>query len=311
MEQAGRNHHPSTPPPPPFSPQGTAFTASERERLKLRGLLPPGVSTMASQAARFLDEFHNGVEYVDPEQIDASGITPDAVRQWRALQDLQDRNEELFFHVLTNNFEAMAPVVYTPVVGWAAVNFHRIYRRPRGLYVSAEDGGGCISTCVWNWPQREVDAIVLTDGSRILGLGDLGANGLAIPIGKLNIYCAAAGFHPARVLPIVLDVGTDNSDLRADPAYMGLRRRRLRGDDLFELLDELVVALTTRWPRAVLQFEDFSTEHALAALSRWGTSKGGGRGGACHHPLSPSLTPPPPFSVCSTLQIPRTPPHIQ
>ena len=201
---------------------------------------------MASQASRFLDEFHNGVEYVDPEQIDATGITPESVRQWRALQDLADRNEELFYHVLTNNFETMAPIVYTPVVGWAAVNFHRIYRRPRGLYVSADDAG-CMSTCLWNWPQRDVDAIVLTDGSRILGLGDLGANGLAIPIGKLAIYCAAAGFHPSRVLPIVLDVGTDNSDLRADPAYMGLRRRRLRGDDFFELMDELVVALVSVW----------------------------------------------------------------
>lgn len=223
---------------------------------------------MASQAARFMEEFNHGVEYVDPEQIDATGITAEAVRQWRCANDLLDRNEDLFYHILCTHFEKMAPIVYTPVVGWAAVNFHKIYRRPRGLYVSAEDAG-CISTCVWNWPQRDVDAIVLTDGSRILGLGDLGANGLAIPIGKLNLYVAGAGFNPSRVLPIVLDVGTDNADLRADPAYMGLRRRRLRGDDLFELLDELVIALTTRWPRAVLQFEDFETSSALPALQRY------------------------------------------
>jgi len=204
---------------------------------------------------------------VDPEDI-GSGVDREAVRKWRCLQDLLDRNETLFYSILQNNFTDACKIVYTPVVGWAAVNWHRIYRRPRGMYVSAEDRG-CMAAAVWNWPEMNVDAIVVTDGSRILGLGDLGCNGLAIPIGKLNLYVAAAGFHPARVLPIVLDVGTDNGGLRSDPAYMGLRRGRLRGDDYFELLDELVAALTTRWPRAVLQFEDLAMDHALASLRRY------------------------------------------
>jgi len=171
-----------------------------------------------------------------------------------------------------------------------------ISQRPRGMVFSADDAG-CFAPILWNWPAKEVDAIVLTDGSRVLGLGDLGANGLAISIGKLNLYCAAAGcgvgwggavagserravahprrlprppsFHPSRVLPIVLDVGTDNKTLRADPAYGGLARERLTGDAYFALLDELVTALTTRYPKAVLQFEDFSTDVASIALERY------------------------------------------
>eukprot|EP00884_Botryococcus_braunii_P012100 jgi/Botrbrau1/20891/Bobra.0135s0022.1 len=162
----------------------------------------------------------------------------------------------------------MAEIVYTPTVGWACVNYHRIYRRPRGMYFCAKDKGE-MTSMMWNWPAMHVDAVVLTDGSRILGLGDLGLNGLGICIGKLDLYVAAAGFHPARVLPIVIDVGTDNKLLQDDPLYMGLKHPRLTGDEYFSLLDELVRAIMGRWPKAVLQFEDFNTATALSLLQRY------------------------------------------
>ncbi|KIY95784.1 hypothetical protein MNEG_12178 [Monoraphidium neglectum] len=178
-------------------------------------------------------DFYYGLNQIPPEDI-GSGITREMERRWRVLSGLQDRNETLFYRVLVEHFEDMAPIVYTPTVGW-----------------------------------EDVQAIVVTDGSRILGLGDLGANGLGIPIGKLDLYVAAAGFDPSKVLPCIIDVGTDNERLLGDPLYVGLRRSRVRGDEYYALVDEFVRAVTRRWPNAVLQFEDFSIEHARPLLQRY------------------------------------------
>merc|ERR1719219_2049397 len=162
----------------------------------------------------------------------------------------------------------MAPIIYTPTVGWACSHFSHLYRRPRGLYISADDKGE-MASMVYNWEHDEVDAVVVTDGSRVLGLGDLGIGGLGISIGKLDLYVAAGGFHPKRVLPVVLDVGINNEALRKDPRYLGMREARLEGDDYYSLIDEFMAAIKLRWPTALVQFEDFQSKHAIKLLMRY------------------------------------------
>lgn len=252
----------------PVFNKGTAHPLVERERLGLRGLLPPRVLTMEQQKARALDRYWHGQDYIDPSQIESGGVTHEHTRKWLYLQELQDRNETLFYRLLCEHFVEMAPIIYTPTVGWACMNYHKLYRRPRGMYFSANDRGE-MASMVWNWPHKNVDAIVVTDGSRILGLGDLGTNGLGIPVGKLDLYVGAGGFNPGRVLPCVIDVGTNNELLRSEPWYMGLKQPRLRGDAYYEIVDEFVQAVMGRWPRAVLQFEDFNIEHAAPLLERY------------------------------------------
>ncbi|KAF5838419.1 hypothetical protein DUNSADRAFT_2887 [Dunaliella salina] len=252
----------------PWYNKGTAFPTPERDRLGLRGLLPPRRLSMDIQEKRVMDELRTPREMIPPEDVKLGGVTNEMARRWKALQELQDRNETLFFKVLIKNFVDLAPIVYTPTVGWVAVNFHKLYRRPRGMYFSSSDRGE-MAAMVYNWPQTEVSAIVVTDGSRILGLGDVGLNGLAIPVGKLDLYCAAAGFSPSRVLPVVIDVGTDNEELRNDPLYAGLRQPRITGKEYYDIMDEFVTAVMSRWPKAVLQFEDFSISHAYALLNRY------------------------------------------
>ncbi|MEW5298947.1 MAG: hypothetical protein WDW36_002016 [Sanguina aurantia] len=252
----------------PWANKGSAFSHSERDRLGLRGLLPPRATTMELQAGRFMEDYYSPREMIPPEDVKLGGVTTEMARRWMLLQQLQDRNETLFYKVLLDNFVEMAPIVYTPTVGWVCVNFHNLYRRPRGMYFSAHDKGE-MASMVYNWPQDDVSAIVVTDGSRILGLGDLGLNGLGIPIGKLDLYCAAAGFHPSRVLPVVIDVGTNNAALRNDPLYLGLRHPRIVGAEYIEIIDEFVAAVMSRWPNAVLQFEDFSINHAQVLLNRY------------------------------------------
>lgn len=252
----------------PVYNKGMGHHHAERERLGLRGLLPPRVMDMDEQMTRVLDHYWNGLSYIDASQVESGGITQESTRKWNVLQALQDRNETLFYKVLIENFVEMAPIIYTPTVGWACINYSKLFRRTRGMYFTARDKGE-MASMVWNWPRNEVDAIVVTDGSRILGLGDLGANGLGIPIGKLDLYVAAGGFHPQRILPCVIDVGTNNEELRNDPLYIGLKQPRLRGDEYYEVVDEFVRAVMGRWPKAVLQFEDFNTEHALPLLERY------------------------------------------
>ncbi|KIZ05113.1 hypothetical protein MNEG_2849 [Monoraphidium neglectum] len=222
---------------------------------------------MDLQLDRVMRDLNHGLDQIPPEEV-GSGITRDMERQWRVLQGLQARNETLYYRVLVEHFVKLAPIVYTPTVGWVCSNFHTLWRRPRGMFFNLDDKGQ-LASMIYNWPQTHVSAIVVTDGSRILGLGDLGANGLGIPIGKLDLYVAAAGFHPDHVLPCVIDVGTNNQRLLNDPLYVGLKQRRIGGTAYYELLDEFVKAVTSRWPEAVLQFEDFSIEHALPLLKRY------------------------------------------
>ena len=233
--------------------KGTAFTEQERDALGLRGLLPPHVCTMEDQMARVLENFRR---------------LESPLSKYLLLESLHDRNETLFFRVIIENPDEMMPIIYTPTVGVACQQFGHIYRRPRGLFVSASDRGR-IAQVMRNWPYREAAMIVVTDGERILGLGDLGANGMGIPIGKLALYTACAGLHPRRCLPVMLDVGSNNEDLLADPLYLGLRQRRLAGDALDEIVDEFIEAAGQVFPGVVVQFEDFASHNAFRLLRRY------------------------------------------
>ena len=233
--------------------KGTGFTEEERDRLGLRGLLPPRVTNLADQKERILENFRR---------------KPSPLEQYIYLTSLQDRNEHLFYQVLMEHIEEMMPVIYTPTVGEACVRFGHIFRRPRGLYVTARDRGR-VRTLLGHWPEPDVAMLVVTDGERILGLGDLGANGMGIPIGKLALYTACAGVDPARCLPVAIDVGTDRADLLEDPLYLGLHQPRLRGPAYDELLEEFMAAVSEVFPRAVIQFEDFATDNAVRLLARY------------------------------------------
>jgi len=233
--------------------KGTAFSMAEREALGLRGLLPPHVGTQEVQANRVLENFR-------------SLSTP--LEQYILLEALQDRNEALFFRVIIDNPDEMMPVIYTPTVGLACQQFGHIYRRPRGMYVSAADRGQ-FAHIMRNWPYRQARMIVVTDGERILGLGDLGANGMGIPIGKLSLYTACAGLHPRYCLPIMLDVGTNNQALIDDPLYIGLRQPRLSGAALDEIIEEFVAASQQVFPGIVIQFEDFANHNAFRLLHKY------------------------------------------
>ena len=234
----------------PLYNKGTAFSYPERDRLGLRGLLPPRRISMKLQMKQAMGRMK---------------ALPTDIDRYEFLQDICDHNETLFHALLVNNIEYLAPVVYTPTVGVACQEFGMRFSRPRGMYISALDRGQ-MHACLANWPHREVQVIVVTDGSRILGLGDLGAYGMGIPIGKLALYCAAGGIAPHRVLPVCLDVGTDNQALLQDPYYIGLVQNRLRGDAYFELIDEFLDAVRRRFPDVFVQFEDFSSDVAMDIL---------------------------------------------
>ena len=233
--------------------KGTAFSDAERDMLGLRGLLPPHISTQEEQVTRVLENFRRLQ-------------TP--LAKYIMLESLQDRNEALFYRVILENPDEMMPIIYTPTVGLACQQFGHIYRRPRGLYVSAADRGR-IQQVLSNWPYREASIIVVTDGERILGLGDLGANGMGIPIGKLALYTAGSGVHPRRCLPVMLDVGTNNEALLADPLYVGTRRKRLAGAEFDELVEEFIEATQVVFPGVLVQFEDFANHNAFRLLRRY------------------------------------------
>jgi malate dehydrogenase (oxaloacetate-decarboxylating)(NADP+) len=237
----------------PLLNKGTAFTQKEREVLGLRGLLPPHVHTQEEQAERYLAHLRN---------------LPDALEKYIDLNALHDRNEALFFRVIGDHPDEIMPLIYTPTVGLACQKFGHIFQRPRGLFIGANDRGS-IAKVLRNWPQRDVGIIVVTDGERILGLGDLGANGMGIPVGKLSLYAGCAGVHPRRCLPVILDVGTDNEALRGDPFYVGLKQKRLRGRPYDQLVDEFVAAVQRVFPGALLQFEDFANRNAFRLLRRY------------------------------------------
>jgi malate dehydrogenase (oxaloacetate-decarboxylating)(NADP+) len=233
--------------------KGTAFTESERDALHLRGLLPPRVFSQDEQLGRVLENFRRKLTSLE-KYID--------------LTALHDRNEALFLRLLIDHPDEMLPIVYTPTVGLACQQYGHIFQRPRGIFISARDRGR-VAEVLANWPRRDVAIIVVTDGERILGLGDLGANGMGIPVGKLSLYAACAGVHPNLCLPVMLDVGTDNAELRKDPLYLGLQEPRLRGADYDALVEEFVTAAREHFPAVVIQFEDFANHHAFRLLEKY------------------------------------------
>jgi malate dehydrogenase (oxaloacetate-decarboxylating)(NADP+) len=237
----------------PILNKGTAFTAAERDALGLRGLLPPHVCTADEQAQRVLENFRR-----EPTPLD----------KYINLTALHDRNETLFFRIVCDNPDEMLPIIYTPTVGLACQQFGHIFQRPRGLFVSIDDLGR-VEQVLRNWPYADVAMIVVTDGERILGLGDQGANGMGIPVGKLALYTACAGVDPRRCLPVVLDVGTNNPALLADPLYIGLVRERVRGERYDALVDEFIEATQKVFPGVVVQFEDFANQNAFRLLKKW------------------------------------------
>ncbi len=212
--------------------KGTAFTDSERDALGLRGLLPPHIASQDEQASRIIENFRK---------------KPNNLERYIQLANLHDRNEALFFRILTDHPDEMMPIVYTPTVGLACQQFGHIFQRPRGLFVSARDRGS-IENVLRNWPERDVAIIVVTDGERILGLGDLGANGMGIPVGKLALYTACAGVHPNQCLPVILDVGTNHQELIDDPLYIGVKLKRLTGEAYDSLVDEFITAARAVFP---------------------------------------------------------------
>ncbi|KAL2330358.1 hypothetical protein Fmac_017939 [Flemingia macrophylla] len=247
----------------PWFNKDTGFPLTERDRLGLRGLLPPRVISFKHQYDRFMDSYRS-LEKNTKDQSDKVV----SLSKWRILNRLHDRNEILYYSVLINNIKEFAPVIYTPTVGLVCQNYSGLFRRPRGMYFSAKDKGEMMSM-IYNWPAQEVDMIVLTDGSRILGLGDLGVQGIGIPIGKLDMYVAAAGFNPQRILPVMLDVGTNNQELLDDPLYLGVRQPRLEGEEYLSIVDEFMEAVYSRWPKAIVQFEDFQMKWAFETLKRY------------------------------------------
>ncbi|KAK6249032.1 hypothetical protein QUC31_020597 [Theobroma cacao] len=237
--------------------KGLAFTEKERDAHYLRGLLPPAVFSQELQGKRLM---HNLRQYKVPLQ------------RYVAMMDLQERNERLFYKLLIDNVEELLPVVYTPTVGEACQKYGSIFRRPQGLYISLKEKGKILEV-LKNWPERSVQVIVVTDGERILGLGDLGCQGMGIPVGKLSLYTALGGVRPSACLPITIDVGTNNEKLLNDEFYIGLKQRRATGQEYAELLQEFMSAAKQNYGEKVLiQFEDFANHNAFELLAKYSST---------------------------------------
>jgi malate dehydrogenase (oxaloacetate-decarboxylating)(NADP+) len=230
-----------------------AFTRHERDRLGLSGLLPHRVSTDRQMIERVM---------VNLDRL------PRDIDRYMQLSALQERNERLFYKTVIEHIDRILPLIYTPTVGEACREFSHITREPKGFFITPDDRGR-IRRILANWPAKDVRVVVVTDGQRILGLGDLGANGMGIPVGKLALYTACAGIEPEQCLPVTLDVGTNNDELRKDVLYLGYPRRRLKGKAYFDLVDEFVAAVQSRYPDALIQFEDFQTPIAYALLRKY------------------------------------------
>ena len=237
--------------------KGTAFSEEERDVLGLRGLLPPAVNTQEEQVTRFMGIYRGA---------------KDDLERYIKLMALADRSERLFYKVVMDHIEEMMPIIYTPTVGQACQQYGHIFRVPRGIFLSVKNKGRLMD-CLRNWPFKDVKMIVVTDGERILGLGDLGAYGMGIPVGKLSLYTACAGLAPEYCLPITIDVGTNNQGLLDDPLYIGIRQKRSRGEEYDALIDEFVQAVQYVFPGCVIQFEDFANINAFRLLRKEGHSQ--------------------------------------
>lgn len=241
----------------PHHNKGLAFTEKERDAHYLRGLLPPAIVTQQLQEKKLMQNIR---QYQLPLQ------------KFIAMMELQERNERLFYKLLVDNVEELLPVVYTPTVGEACQKYGSIFRRPQGLYISLKEKGKILEV-LKNWPQRSIQVIVVTDGERILGLGDLGCQGMGIPVGKLSLYTALGGVRPSACLPITIDVGTNNEKLLNDEFYIGLKQRRATGEEYYELLDEFMTAVKQNYGEKVLiQFEDFANHNAFELLAKYRTT---------------------------------------
>uniref|UniRef100_A0A3P8VGV7 Malic enzyme n=1 Tax=Cynoglossus semilaevis TaxID=244447 RepID=A0A3P8VGV7_CYNSE len=233
---------------------GMAFSLEERLQLGIHGLLPPCFISQDVQVLRVLKNYE---------------MKRDDLDRYVFLMGLQDRNEKLFYRVLTSDIERFMPIIYTPTVGLACQQYGLIFRKPRGLFITIHDRGH-VASLLQNWPEKDIKAVCVTDGERILGLGDLGCFGMGIPVGKLALYTACGGVPPQQCLPVMLDVGTDNEALLQDPLYIGLRHKRIRGQAYDELLDEFMNAVSDRYGSdCLIQFEDFANVNAFRLLSKY------------------------------------------
>jgi malate dehydrogenase (oxaloacetate-decarboxylating)(NADP+) len=229
------------------------FTREERKKFGLKGLLPYSVVTQKQLLDRLMEYLRR---------------LPDNIDKYMALSSLQERNETLFYTAVIQYIEEIMPIIYTPTVGEACKEFSHIAREPKGFFITPDDKGS-IFKMLDNWPEKDIKIIVITDGQRILGLGDLGANGMGIPIGKLILYSACAGIAPKHCLPVVLDVGTNNKELLDDILYLGYPRKRIGGKVYFDLVEEFVMAVQKKYPGALIQFEDFLTPNAYTLLNKY------------------------------------------
>ncbi|KMZ76483.1 Malic enzyme [Zostera marina] len=238
----------------PHLNKGLAFDEKERSKLCLQGLLPPQCVSQELQEKKIM---HNLRQYQVPLQ------------RYMAMMDLQERNERLFYKILMNNVEELLPIVYTPTVGEACQKYGSIFRHPQGLYISLNEKGRVLDL-LENWPEENIKVIVVTDGERILGLGDLGCQGMGIPVGKLALYTALGGVNPSECLPVAIDVGTNNEELLNDEFYIGLRQKRARGQEYAELLEEFMSAVKEKYgERVLVQFEDFANHNAFELLAKY------------------------------------------